>query len=692
MYISQIKIRNFRSLKSVDLSLHPGKNVIIGKNNSGKSNIIKALDYVLGERFPTYLTIPNEDFHTEIMEGEKIECKSFTILVELKHNDNPRDFNEEELLKYSRNTGFIPLEIPIISNYTNDIDDAFHYSDEKYSNKDKKWGNSAEISSYIQTADTVSIFLKAVREDGGEITKYFGIVLGYGMTKYFIFAPSKNLRESLVTSAIIPAIRSPYSELRVNNYSWYGKMLKNHWLNQNPEKIEEISELNKQINSLANELFGSSLSSVTSQVSNSINASGVQIQLLPKDVREMYKAALVYVNDAGFETTLENKGTGTQSCVIISLFTHYCKMMHKSGSLLAIEEPECYLHPHARRSLSSTLDSFMVNEIKGKPDNQVILTTHSAEFIRGTVFENVVLIRKNKLGISECRAITDESRVTNYREKVEKIINSKNAEMFFADGVILVEGGEEHLIPLIAGLEREAEQADNPLDRYNISVVNVGGKSNFQIYMSLLDGLGIPYYVIADFDVISDGKTLLKLEDESVMWDFQDDKVNRKQCLVDLNAIIHKHLSTDKASIRKTILDPTSIDAQSLCALLEEACTSQTVSEDLVSLWEYLKQRHTKEKVNVPFLKERINLEEYCLLDEVLEKLFQDEHIYVLKKGELEDYYTAEAQLLHGGKEMKALSIADEVCVKGRYIEVFMDISEYRRVVKKMIEDVKSGF
>ena len=149
MYISQIKIRNFRSLKSVDLSLHPGKNVIIGKNNSGKSNIIKALDYVLGERFPTYLTIPNEDFHTEIMEGEKIECKSFTILVELKHNDNPRDFNEEELLKYSRNTGFIPLEIPIISNYTNDIDDAFHYSDEKYSNKDKKWGNSSEISSYF---------------------------------------------------------------------------------------------------------------------------------------------------------------------------------------------------------------------------------------------------------------------------------------------------------------------------------------------------------------------------------------------------------------------------------------------------------------------------------------------------------------------------------------------------------------
>lgn len=691
MYISQIKIRNFRSLKSVDLSLHPGKNVIIGKNNSGKSNIIKALNYVLGERFPTYLTIPNEDFHVEIVDGEKKRADSFTIVIDLKHNGEQKDFNEEELLKYSRNTGYISLTDTIFSK-NDDLNEKYLYSDEKYSKIYKHWDDSSKISLDIQKAETISIFLKAVREEDGDVKKYFGIILGFNGIYNFIFAPNKNLRESLITSAIIPAIRSPNSELRVNNYSWYGKMLKNHWKSYSSEKINEISELNDKINSLANEVFGSSLSEVTNQVSNSINASSVHIQLLPKEIQEMYKAALIYVNDAGFETTLENKGTGTQSCVIISLFAHYCKMTHKSGSLLAIEEPECYLHPHARRSLSSTIDSFIMNNPDDKPDNQVILTTHSAEFIRGTQFENIVLIRKNSHGVSECKALVENRGINSYREKVEKIINSKNAEMFFADGVILVEGGEEHLIPLIADLEREAGQADNPLDRYNISVVNVGGKGNFQIYMSLLEGLGIPYYVIADFDALSDGKTLLKLKDEEETWNIQGEPRSRKECLLKLTEIIQHYQSPDEAKIRKTILDSTSFDAQKLFAVLEEACRSKTVTEDLISLWEYLKQRHTKEKITVPYLEEKVGQDEKELLSSVLEKLFLDEHIYVLKKGELEDYYTEEVQCLHGGKETRALSIADEVRVKGKSIEVFMDISEYGVVVRKMIEDVKAGF
>lgn len=691
MYISQIKIRNFRSLKSVDLSLHPGKNVIIGKNNSGKSNIIKALNYVLGERFPTYLNISKEDFHSEVRDGEITHSKSFTIFIELQHSGDNVDFNDGELLKYLRNTGYFSLTTPPFTK-NNDIDEKYLYSEDKYYGEKKNWADSSNILSHIQTADNVSIFLKAVQEDEGEIRKYFGIILGFDGINNFIFAPSKNLRESLITSAIIPAIRSPNSELRVNNYSWYGKMLKNHWTSYSPEKMDEISELNNKINSLANEVFGSSLSGVTNQVSNSINASSVHIRLLPKEIQDMYKAALIYVNDAGFETTLENKGTGTQSCVIISLFAHYCKMTHKSGSLLAIEEPECYLHPHARRSLSATLDSFITNEIDGKPDNQVILTTHSAEFIRGTKFENIVLIRKDCHGVSECKAIVENHGINSYQEKVEKIINSKNAEMFFADGVILVEGGEEHLIPLIADLEREAGQADNPLDRYNISVVNVGGKSNFQIYMSLLEGLGIPYYTIADFDALSDGKTLLKLKDEGTKWDFPGEGMSRKECLLKLTGIIKQYQSPDEAKIRKTILDSTSFDAQKLFAVLEEACRSKTFTEDLISLWEYLKQRHTKENITVPYLEERIGQDEKELLSSVLEKLFHDEHIYVLKRGELEDYYTAEAHCLTGGKEMRALSIADEVCVKGKSIEEFMDLSEYRTVVKKMIEVVKAGF
>ena len=46
MYISRVIIKNYRSIKDLTLSFNSGKNVIVGKNNSGKSNIIKAIDIV----------------------------------------------------------------------------------------------------------------------------------------------------------------------------------------------------------------------------------------------------------------------------------------------------------------------------------------------------------------------------------------------------------------------------------------------------------------------------------------------------------------------------------------------------------------------------------------------------------------------------------------------------------------------
>ena len=54
MYLSRIFIKNYRSIRELDLEFSKGKNIIVGRNNSGKSNIIRAIDIVLGERSPTY--------------------------------------------------------------------------------------------------------------------------------------------------------------------------------------------------------------------------------------------------------------------------------------------------------------------------------------------------------------------------------------------------------------------------------------------------------------------------------------------------------------------------------------------------------------------------------------------------------------------------------------------------------------
>ena len=47
MYISKIHIIGYRNFKDKTVEFHEGINVIIGPNNAGKSNLLRALDLVL---------------------------------------------------------------------------------------------------------------------------------------------------------------------------------------------------------------------------------------------------------------------------------------------------------------------------------------------------------------------------------------------------------------------------------------------------------------------------------------------------------------------------------------------------------------------------------------------------------------------------------------------------------------------
>ena len=47
MYISKINIENFRNFKNNEVLFNSGVNVIIGHNNAGKTNLLKALSLVL---------------------------------------------------------------------------------------------------------------------------------------------------------------------------------------------------------------------------------------------------------------------------------------------------------------------------------------------------------------------------------------------------------------------------------------------------------------------------------------------------------------------------------------------------------------------------------------------------------------------------------------------------------------------
>lgn len=512
MYLSNLRIQNFKSIRELTLDLRKGKNVIVGKNNSGKSNIIKAIDLILGEQSPTYSKsdniTENDFFNGNITEPilifcilqrtkeEQIDydtiykCFGFKIYCEIK----------EWVLKDGKKS---PIKNPIriklddtnLDNFWENLNYCFSINEDadgvvtEYINPKLK--NQKTFENQFEDKFQFAFGYKASFYENGKILKEIRFLYREDESKDWIMAFSAPVRNELIQSAIIPAFRDPSNELRINQWTWYGKLLRTYIKSDS----ESLKEAFKMLKGASNEVF--------KELETQINDSNVKIafpdtkisfQFNPDTRMDIYKSALIYVDD-GFNSLLQNKGAGIQSAVIIGLFDYYTRHVSTLGcSLLAIEEPELYLHPQARRIISNRLEDFLDN---GK--NQVIISTHSSEFLISTDEElNIIVVNKNK---------TEGTTAynTEFKDSKEKqiLLKTQNLEMFFADRVILVEGGDKYILESIAkyyGKNIDPNIGENWLNERNISIISVGGKTEFWKYCKKLKELNIDRFILADFD------------------------------------------------------------------------------------------------------------------------------------------------------------------------------------------------
>ena len=169
---------------------------------------------------------------------------------------------------------------------------------------------------------------------------------------------------------------------------------------------------------------------------------------------------------------------------------HLDKENREGLRLGLIEELEAHLHPQAQMQVIETLQK--QNKV------QLIITTHSPNLASKIKLENLIICNGNNtfpMG-KDYTELNEDSYVF-----LEKFLDVTKSNLFFAKGVILVEGwAEEILIPSLAkaiGIDLTAK---------GVSVVNIGnvGFDHYSKIFLRKDGcspMKIPVAVVTDCDV-----------------------------------------------------------------------------------------------------------------------------------------------------------------------------------------------
>ncbi|HFR3587888.1 TPA: ATP-dependent endonuclease [Streptococcus suis] len=388
MRVEKIEIKNFRSLESVEINVSDFI-VILGKNNEGKSNVLKSInrfdsliDYFISrkERF-----IKDKSLH--LMEGyfrpESIEADVPLSIRNLKRT--------------SKN-----ISIGIIFSLTEQEQEELNSI--KFSGT--KTNGYLEIN-FTYTRDLVASISVKLREDVKAIRsseKVIEILNFYRNNFNIRYIPTIRTEDN--ANEIIRRILSERLET----------------LNSNPEYINAINR--------AQNIQSDLLSEIAEEIKPDL------VQYIPeiKNIKIQSKRTLqrllssnvdIFLDD-GKDTNLADKGDGIKSLVVMSLLSS----IDTGSCLLLVDEPESHLHSKAIRELQNKLKTIPNN-------NQIILASHHQIFVnRNHIEKNYILSRGKVLPNTSIKKIRDELGVS----LGENLLN--------AEYVILVEGETDKKILL----------------------------------------------------------------------------------------------------------------------------------------------------------------------------------------------------------------------------------------------------
>ncbi|WP_081884940.1 ATP-dependent nuclease [Paraburkholderia kururiensis] len=162
-----------------------------------------------------------------------------------------------------------------------------------------------------------------------------------------------------------------------------------------------------------------------------------------------------------------------------------------------LDEPEAFLHPPQARYLGALL-------AKKKPEGcQVIVSTHSGDFLRGVLdanVKNVKIVRLTRDGFKNTPIeLKDDELAKLWKDPLLR--HSNVLDGLFHDGVVLCEADTD--CQFYSAMLEAVVGGQPAIRRPHLLFAHVGGKDRFRTVIPALRALGVPVYVIADFDILS---------------------------------------------------------------------------------------------------------------------------------------------------------------------------------------------
>ncbi len=352
MLVKRFSVRNYRSITNADLPLH-NFSVLVGPNNEGKSNIIRALvitlNYISRER-----GVANVNLGIRKRGRRFRPVKMLPRITYVWEKDFPMKLQAD--MPKGKSTFTIDFELGKLEKY------------------------ELKRLTKLDLAGDLRVRIECGKENETE-TRFFDTTKPKAkleVARYLLFQFFKK-RLSVQN---IDAIRTPSTTKEVvqDMLSTELSVLEND--KRYRKLIEEINELQSPI-----------LEKLSNSLSRSISSFRLGIKRInvhPSDLERHLDSSCSITVDDGTETPLEAKGDGIKSLLAISIIQHAAKQKSLNKSIfLAIEEPEAHLHPKAIRELRKTLEEI-------SQSNQVIITTHSPLLVDRLNISRNLLVSKSE--------------------------------------------------------------------------------------------------------------------------------------------------------------------------------------------------------------------------------------------------------------------------------------------------------